>query len=318
MIGLNQLKPTNYITNDQVGCPVKGCDVLVSRQTKSFIKDKAFKCPIHNIYISPSTFEYEKASENILWKDKGDLALLEEISKVKRENRMARDNSEDAVTWNVFRYLEKKGLLAQFIKEFFGIEEEEPEIIYWSYSQKQRGLWNMLKMAREEFELVPSKGSEPDIIILGKSFLIIVEAKITASNNTVPSKMKVKDKYRNGGEKWWDDVINADFDTIAVQQKKYELARFWLLGSWIGNLMGQQFVLANLVLDERERDINSLFLPYIKLNSNVRFERITWENIFQKVILSSKVSLDRNDMEYYFKNKTVGYKNGAITKAFSL
>ena len=62
-----------------------------------------FKCPKHNIYISPTTFEYQSELDNLLWKDEADLDLLDRTKGVKRESRIARDRSEDAVTWNVFR-----------------------------------------------------------------------------------------------------------------------------------------------------------------------------------------------------------------------
>lgn len=318
MFGINELKPKILINNDNVECPVKDCNVLVSRQRNSFKKHPDYKCPSHNIYISPSTFEYENTYENILWKGKDDRALLAEIFKVKRESRMARDNSEDAVTWNVFRYLQKNGQLKHFLKELFQIDEDEPEIIYWSYYQPQKGLWDRLKAAREQFELVPSKGSEPDIIILGKSYLIFVEAKLTASNKTTPSNPKVKDKYSSGGQKWWDDVFESDFDTVAVQIKKYELARFWLLGSWIAKRIDKQFILATLVLKENDESINSLFLPYIKSSLDRKFERITWENIYQKINLNSEHSAEKDIMISYIQDKTFGYKNGELVKAFNV
>jgi|GEM_PF-5462279 len=34
-----------------------------------------------------------------------------------RENRSVRDNSEDTLTWNVFRFLEKHNLTGEFLKK---------------------------------------------------------------------------------------------------------------------------------------------------------------------------------------------------------
>lgn len=316
MLGLDKLKPKIRITSDEVECPVIDCSYFVIRQKNNFKKQPAYKCPQHNIYISPSTFEYENKHENILWKEVDDLNLLAKISAVKRESRMARDNSEDAVTWNVFRFLEKKGYLKGFLKEIFGIEDTEPEIIYWSYSQVQKKLWDALEAARQEFELLPSKGSEPDIIILGKSTLLFVEVKLTASNNTMPSTMKVKSKYLTGGQRWWGYVFQSDFDTVTVLNKKYELARFWLLGTWIAHRMGLQFVLVTLVLKDKDLNIEPLFLPHIKPNIHRKFERIGWEDIYEKVILHSKQSADKGIILSYFQNKTLGYRNGELIKAF--
>ena len=51
---------------------------------------------------------------------------------------MARDNSEDAVTWNVFRFLEKSNLVEAFLKNVVGVEAGNAEIIYWSYCQRKK------------------------------------------------------------------------------------------------------------------------------------------------------------------------------------
>jgi len=112
MLGLKELKSTIKVTDTTVECPVKGCREKVARQRKSFKRQEKFKCPKHNIYISPSTFEYQDELDNILWKEKADLDLFERLNTVKRESRIARDNSEDAVTWNVFRFLENNKLLS--------------------------------------------------------------------------------------------------------------------------------------------------------------------------------------------------------------
>lgn len=103
---MEELKGSIKITDTTVECPVKGCSKKVKRQKNFFKREEMFKCPEHNIYISPSTFAYQCELDILLWKD-DDLNLFEKIKEVKRESRIAYDNSEDAVTWNVFRFLER-------------------------------------------------------------------------------------------------------------------------------------------------------------------------------------------------------------------
>ncbi len=79
MFGLSDLKQQIEITETTVESPVKGCSIKVPRQRTVFTRNGKFKCPRHNIYISPSTFEYQREEDNLLWKDKHDLALLSEI-----------------------------------------------------------------------------------------------------------------------------------------------------------------------------------------------------------------------------------------------
>jgi len=138
MLGSDSLKDKISITETTVECPVKYCCERVERQRKVFKKEDKFKCPTHNIYISPSTFEYFNDLDNIIWKENNDLDLLEQIKRFKRESRIARDNSEDAVTWNVFRFLEANNLLCDFLKNELEITAENAELIYWSYSQQHK------------------------------------------------------------------------------------------------------------------------------------------------------------------------------------
>lgn len=94
MYGLSDLKPEIRVEGEEVSCPVEGCEKTVDRQRGTFRRNKAFRCPVHKIYISPTTFDYETEPENLLWTETEDLALLNEIKRSKRKSRISRDNSE--------------------------------------------------------------------------------------------------------------------------------------------------------------------------------------------------------------------------------
>ena len=158
-----------------------------------------FRCPIHGIYISPSTWEYESESDNMLWDDAEDLDLFTRIKKAKRECRVARDNSEDALSWNVFRFLEKNALVESVLGTAIDRSIDQTEVIYWSYSQKETSSWSLLNRAREEFGEELKRSSEPDIIIDSQDALIFVEAKLTTGNETLPSKPEERKRYPTGG-----------------------------------------------------------------------------------------------------------------------
>ena len=98
MFGINELKPRLTVTHDTVECPVLGCNWIVQRQHVRFLRSEQFFCPHHDIFISPTTFEYRSDQDNLLWNDEGDKALLKAVHQHKRESRMTRDNSEDALT----------------------------------------------------------------------------------------------------------------------------------------------------------------------------------------------------------------------------
>ena len=319
MYGLKDLKEKINITEDTVECPVKDCDVIVERQRNSFKREKRFYCPKHKIYISPSTFEYESETDNFLWKDRDGMELLKKIKTVKRESRMARDKSEDSLSWNVFRFLEKDQLLEKVMGAIVGVPIKSPEIIYWSYSQKDETSWPALNDARKYFGEKIRRGSEPDIIIKTENALFFIEAKLTASNKTAPTNLDNAKKYEERDKDFYSQIFKSDFNTVAVQEKKYELLRFWLLGNWIAKEKNLGFYLIDLVLEEKDQDIESTFGQLIKQDKNKRFIRITWEDIYKQILNHGTSLNDSNKIIEYFKNKTIGYNGyGKLQKAFSI
>jgi hypothetical protein len=318
MLGYKDLEITIEITEATTKCPVKGCSERVERQRGSFKRENRFKCPKHEIFISPSTFEYPSELDNLLWKDTEDLELLHRIMKKKRESRMARDNSEDAVSWNVFRFLEKNNLVEGFLDSITNTSPKESAMIYWSYNQRKNSSWSLLNRARKEFGERISRGSEPDIIITTDNALFFIEAKLTAGNKTSPSNPGYSKKYETGSSNWFSRVFESDYESIAIAEKKYELMRFWLLGTWMAKRMGVDFYLINLVLADREKDIELIFKKHIKENQRRHFLRSTWESI-RDYVSDCSPSKDKENMMQFFKTKTIGYDGRRrLQKAFSV
>ena len=317
MLGMEELKESIKITETTVECPVKGCSENIEKQREVFKPEERFKCPMHNIYISPSTFEYQSELDNLLWKDEAD--LFKKIMKEKRESRIARDNSEDAVTWNVFRFLERSNLVESTLSYIVGSTFKLSEVIYWSYSQNENAVWSELNKARAEFGESPQRSSEPDIIIKTDNVLLFIEAKLTAGNETVPSDKTNSKKYKTGGDNWFSKVFKSDYETVAIDKKKYELLRFWLLGTWIAKQLDLDFYLVNLVLSERENNIEADFRSHIYENQRMKFKRISWEDIYHRILSSGLSGMDKETMIKYFKNKTIGYDgNRRLQRAFSI
>ncbi len=317
MFGIEELKERIEITETTVECPVKGCNEKVERQRVVFKKKDEFKCPKHNIVISPTTFEYPSELDNLLWKEGPDRKLLARIMEAKRESRMARDNSEDAVSWNVFRFLEKNNLIEDLLSSITGTPIKSSDVTYWSYSQKEDTSWSELNKARREFGEEINKSSEPDIIITTDKALFFIEAKLTASNETRPGNESNPKKYETGGDNWFSKVLKSPYKTVAIDEKKYELLRFWLLGTWMAQQQDLDFYLINLVLSEREPDIEAVFKGHINESQRRRFMRVTWERIYQ-YIAGSSLATEKDIMVRFFKNKTIGYKNGTLERAFSI
>jgi hypothetical protein len=320
MFGFSQLKGNITVTEDSVKCPVLGCGNTVARQRKNFKRREEFKCREHQIFISPSTFEYQNELLNLLWRNDDDLNLLAGIKKVKRESRMSRDNSEDSVSFNVFRYLERNDLLSSVIGSFLGVPPKSPEVIYWSYSWGEDGGWSKLNDARITFGEQPSKGSEPDIIIYSKDALLFIEAKLTAGNKTRPSEPAKLAEYAEGGDRWASEVCRSSCQAIAIDDRKYELLRFWLLGTWLAQEMKRRFYLVNLVCSGKEEGIEADFGEHINAEAGSReFRRITWEDIYRSIKVGGTDSAEKIAILDYFREKTIGYgRDKQLQRAFRI
>src|SRR6266545_2175893 len=185
MFGWDDLKEHMAVTPTTVQCPLRECSRTIRRQQKTFSRSAQFRCPDHAIYVSASTFEYEQPSANMLWSEPEDLELWKDITqpKIKRESRVTRDNTEDAVTWNVFRYLEKAGLLARFISEVGKRPSQGTlRIVYWSWCQQTRQAWQPLVQAALGFGEASKRRSEPDLIIEDDATVFFVETKALSDN----------------------------------------------------------------------------------------------------------------------------------------
>ena len=315
MYGLNELRHTNYKDNKTVDCPVKGCTIKVERQTKPLKKELKYRCPVHRIYIAPTTFEYETEKENLLWNDSKDMELFCHIKKVKKESRIARDNSEDALTWNVFRFLDKHELLPGFLSYISGKDIKEAELILWSYSPQNKASWPHLNEARHVFE--KSRGSEPDILIKTDKVLFLIEAKFNSSNKT-PNELTSRNNYETADNKLFSKIFRSNIETVVVKENRYELMRFWLLGSWIAKQLNIDFELYSLVKKSSEKNIEKEFGKHIIESSERKFFRLTWEEIYG-FVENLEDSEYKQKLIAYFKNKTSGYNGkGIIKKAFDV
>jgi hypothetical protein len=217
-------------------------------------------------------------------------------------------------------------LLQPFLSKIAGYSVDDPEIIYWSYCQSENSIWSELKKARLEFETNPEKGSEPDVIILAKNALFLIEAKLNAKNETTSSSSnpKVEEQYTRGGNNWYTSVFSSKFQAVAITYKKYELLRFWLLGSWIAHNLNVNFFLISLVPSQKEQTIESAFRKHIieaqnRENKNRAFLRITWENMYDFILQTKEMSTEKQAILEYFRHKTVGYSSdGNLQRAFSI
>ena len=331
MYGWNNLKKTIAISATTVECPVLSCGQIVERQRKNFLKEARFTCPAHHICISPSTFEYPLEQDNLLWTSETDLRLWTSIKAkgVKRESRIAREKSEDAVTWNIFRYMEINGLIDGFINSLASERISiNPRVVYWSFCQQSKTPHTALETAALKFGEKKHRRSEPDVILEDDNVLVFVESKLGAGNRTTPSNPRDPKFYETGANSWFKRIFRPDatFTKIAVDEHLYELMRLWLLGSWIAAQAGKRFLLVNVVRDgaRQEQNIEARFKAVTQSDPQREFVRCTWERIYSEFVEPTPASHDAASLGQYMREKTLGYsskKNGTqgkLHRAFNL
>jgi hypothetical protein len=335
MFGMQELKEELEKGADTIECPIKRCEnrvkrmrgrgtvnslgaFLVSGEGKKEQFDQYF-CEDHGIYITPTTFIYKDLKDNLLWYD-GAKELFDEIIKVKRvKAQLHHDNSEDAVTWNVFTFLEKSKLLSGFLEELCHFPVGNLEAIYWSYSQSQHGAWDELRNARKEFGESERRGTEPDLIVKTDKLLLFIEAKLKSTNKTdfnrghtsVERKERIN-RYNRGSaylESSVENIIDAGY---------YQLMRLWLIGANIAENGGQNFYLLTIVRNDYERDVALEFGKYIRQDGRAKFIRVSWEDIHDYVLTAGKTHDDKDKILRYFRHKTIGYEEGILQRAFSV
>lgn len=302
--GINELNDVQQI-NDKIRCHIKGCETWVKKPNRNRTDYKDSLCSKHGIYVHTTTYVFQDPLRNLLWHESEDTFLFAKVTENKRDQRFGHENSEDALTWNIFRafHREKRlhklvGILAPNIKPLV-----EPLIFYWA--TKENGtLWEQFKQSSDHFNEESQKRSEPDIILFQPDgYLIFVEAKFGSTNERPITHL---DRYRE--KDWFLEVFSN------VPHNLYELMRHWLLGTYVANSLGIPFTLVSLVRQANEADIEEEFYQRCCRRHPMRgFHCTTWETIFKALGATDLTNNAERILDYYFRNKTLN-----LQPAFSL
>jgi hypothetical protein len=273
-------------------------------------------CPAHGISLSKRpTYLFKDQERNFFVS----LDLFRKVKKQKWESwRLGNENSEDAVTWNIFVGLFVLQGIKHLFRLFTGLDfREEPELYLWGcrIDDAQCKIWEKLKEVREVLERGVPTPTEPDIILRvpGKA-IVLVEAKFGSPNGLLFKKGKPSVPRREFLQRYYarnraSDPLNRDW--ILTQQPSQilaQLCRNAVFSRWLGNSEEQSFVV-NLVRKEAEVDVEQLFSQHL-VPGRVGFRRVTWEEIYHLPILKTP---DASVLKEYFENKTAN-----LVKAFRL
>jgi hypothetical protein len=323
-------------------CPVIGCN----ENTKSGGKFPI--CCKHGLEIHKSTFIYyngdsredkKKAALRNFLPFKKDFVAKHIIGNpYKAESfRLGSENSEDALTWNLFA-----GLLyyKKLHKVYNQLTEENTtsnqlDLFLWGlkidFNDQEIKPWHQLLEVREILEPrreVRNYPTEPDIMILGPTHLVCIEAKFMSGNPVVLNGKDVKGKKPNS----WDGLIeryitrNKIWNPPAIKSEELkgkvhsQLLRMLVFTSTMAQLEKRKWIVANLISNTQWKkkknkksygyDFND---PTSSIPASVRnnFKFISWEHDIYEEILKNDPALI--ELSNYMKNKTAN-----LGKAFEI
>jgi hypothetical protein len=137
--------------------------------------------------VSP-TYVLEHARDNFIVAHE----LLAQLEGKAETWRLGNENSEDALSFNVFRSLQEAGALGEAAQLLAGVEVgAEPELIVWGHGLGASSAYHVpeLHVALTELETWPGQKTEPDVILRVPGWgWIFVEAKLASPTTTFVGK----------------------------------------------------------------------------------------------------------------------------------
>lgn len=324
------------------GCPVKGCN------EKPIHVRKFPVCPTHGLEIHPSTYIYyngespdEKKQARLRnFLPFGRKFIADKIlgNRDKAESdRLGSENSEDALTWNIFGGLLYYKRLHHIYRNMTGehASPDELKLYLWGleidFNARQAKPWDRLLDVRHKLEPdIKHFHTEPDIMILGPTHLVCIEAKFTSGNPIALNKNEVandgeKPKSRNGIIKRYvrpiqinDKLLHPVIQPEQLDDKVHsQLLRMIIFTSFMAQLEGRHWIVANLVSKTQwgKKKTSSGYdftdpTPSIPACVRNNFSFIFWEDVIYKVLKQDPALVELSE---YMENKTAN-----LEKAFKI
>lgn len=293
-LGDLELKVSRKRNDGKLKCVVKGCSHWLQPPSRK-PKHKGEACPDHAIRVhSGGTYSYVDYQRNLIVDADYFAEQIRGHPFKVESHRFGQERSEDAVSWNVFRSLQRAGLLHKVAELCTGRSvPQEPRLFLWGLELTDDGVevWDLLVRARERFESdlpVDRPKTEPDIALyLAGEYLLLIEAKFCSPNGVY---------VRDGKTKLFDLTIDQlvriyqdpalqflDYQQAARRNRiHYQLWRNLIFAEWMAlhAALGTQGYHINLVREGQEQAMCHEMLTLIRSEYQDRFEQISWEQIY--------------------------------------
>jgi hypothetical protein len=280
----------------RVRCYVRDCPHWLRPPSRGF---KGDVCPDHGIRCHLSggaaTYTYARSERNLIVARKLFKGKLRRNPHKFESWRFGFENSEDAVTWNVFRSLQEAHCLHEVARYITGLDlRDEPTLYLWGLrmSDNSLELWDLLQAARDHFETnrlpVKRPATEPDIgLHLPHRYLILIEAKLGSANSCYADGPR-KNNQSLTKDELLDLYQHPQLQILDVEKARaaarvwYQLWRNLQFAAYMAMLEGPRTLAfhANLVRAGYEHESTQEFGQLIRADYQDRFTRITWENLY--------------------------------------
>jgi hypothetical protein len=210
---------------------------------------------------------------------------LNEGTREKKRKRLTSWNSEDHLTWVIFRYLQLRGqlrvALARAGVSFAPNAPSDPTVLFWgsplpAADHTGKALRAMIESIEVSLDEGCRERSEPDVILdFGSRGVVFVEAKLRSDNDATPA------DYANW-PKYFKDSPPFKSTEAVRQSGHYQLARNWRLAWALAG--GRSMALVNLGQDilftgkENRRRLDQ-FKSGLATSETSQFVEATWKEI---------------------------------------
>lgn len=295
-------------------CPLIGHDHWLPWDARGYSRGtQAHGGPSMTFRVSP-TYVLDDPLENfIAGRDLVAGALNREWQKAETR-RLGHENSEDAVSWNVFRSLQEAGQLGLAARVLAGVDVEgEPELILWG---RRIGLDETapcpeIQRALDALEPTHRQQTEPDVVLhLPGWGWIFIEAKLASPTATYAGKREKLSAWRERYPIRAPGLFN-DVALAAAVGKSFpeQLLRNVAVAHAV-RASGEQVVVVALVREQDRPAVKGWAGDYLTSAAGMRPRTGTWERLY--------AALSPDDarlavLRRYMKNKSVG-----LCRAFAL
>lgn len=242
---------------------------------------------------------YVNYLDNIICADKTNEALVKKANSKREEHnkgvakglsRFGSFNSEDALSWSVFRSLELNSGITYNFFDLLGVNDELEESIFWGINTKTEKIdLNLEKILNLiEPKRIWKQQTEPDIILRCKEHIILIESKLGCFNERILGWSRQKElslncqRYKLFLADDFNPIFSNNYNTLG--KKYYQLMRNIIIGRKLAEYENKKFLLIALI-NPFSKPIGEMFhkskfenfLTFLKDPSLAKL--LTWQEI---------------------------------------